>query len=324
MKKILAAALLMAFTVSIAPVSALAAYPEKPITHIVPSKAGGGWDRSSRIVTDQWGDILGQPFKYSFVPGASGMIGMKKLATTGQNGYKTGIITFNMINMATRFQKGAVGWDQLAFVGNIITDQDAIFVHKESPFNTLADLVAYGKSSDKPIRVGTAHPKAVSTLAAMLFIEKTGINATVVSFNGGSASRKALAGKHVDMVVSAAASAVSMRDYFRGLVVFAADNKAAGIYDMPTIGEAMPELDFPDFLEPFGIVVAKSFMKDHAEDYTTLTESFGQAMTSEKAREKATPLGMENFLDYWTPEECESFVKDFEATLDEYAGLLQK
>ena len=325
MKRILGMVMLAALVATLVPAGAFAAYPDKPVTHIVPAKAGGGWDRASRIVTDQWGDFLGQPFKYSFVPGASGMIGMKKLATTGQDGYQTGIITFNMVNMTDRFQKGAgVGWDKLAFVGNIITDQDAIFVHKDSEFKTLEDLIAYGKSSDKPIRVGTAHPQAVSTLAAMLFIEKTGINATVVSFDGGSASRKALAGKHVDMVVSAAASAVSMKDYFRGLVVFAKDNKAAGIYDMPTIDEAMPKLEFPNFLEPFGIVVARNFMDKHPEDYARLTETFGQAMKNETAREKAAPLGMENFLDYWTPEECEAFVKDFETTLDKYAGLLKK
>lgn len=325
MKRVIAIALLAAAAATLSPMSALAAYPDKPITHIVPAKAGGGWDRSSRIVTDQWGDTMGQPIKFSYVPGASGMIGMKKLATTGQDGYQTGIITFNMVNMAARFQKGTgISWDNLAFVGNIITDQDAIFVHKDSEFKTLADLVAYGKTSDKPLRVGTAHPTAVSTLAALLFIEKTGINATVVSFNGGSASRKALAGQHVDMVVSASASAVSMKDYFRGLVVFAEDNKAAGIFDMPTIAEAMPELDFPDFLEPFGVLVAKSFPEKHPEEYTKLVDSFREAMTGQTAKEKAAPLGMETFLDYWTPEECETFVKDFEVTLDKYAGLLQK
>lgn len=305
--------------------SAFGAYPEKPITHIVPASAGGGWDTSSRIVTDQWGEILGKPFKYSYVPGASGMIGMKKLAATGENGYQTGIITFNMVNMADRFQKGAgANWNDLAFVGNIITDQDAIFVHKDSEFQTLQDLIEYGKTSEKPLRVGTAHPQAVSTLAALLFIRETGINATVVSFNGGSASRKALAGKHVDMIVSASASAVSMKDFFRGLGVFAKDNKAAGIFDMPTMGEALPDILFPSFLEPFGIVVARSFKEKHPEEYATLVESFEKAMTGETAVSKAKPLGMENFLDYWTPEECQDFVDAFDGVLDQYGDLLRR
>lgn len=325
MKRTLAVCILVAAVALLSAPAVFAAYPEEPITHIVPASAGGGWDRSSRIVTDPWGEYLGEPFKYSFVPGASGMIGMKKLAATGGDGYETGIITFNMVNMADRFQKGAgVSWEDLAFVGNIITDQEAIFVHKDSEFTTLEELVSYGKTTDKPLRVGTAHPKAVSTLAALLFIEKTGMNATVVSFNGGSAARKALAGKHVDMVVSASASAVSMKDFFRGLVVFAPDNKAAGIYDMPTIDELMPELDFPTFLEPFGIVAAQSFKDSHPEDYATLTEAFKKAMHSEAAREKAASLGMESFLDYWTPEECQAFVDDFESTLDTYAGLLEQ
>ena len=305
--------------------TAFGGYPEKPITHIVPASAGGGWDAASRIVTDQWGEILGKPFKYSYLPGASGMIGMKRLAATGKNGYQTGIITFNMVNMADRFQKGAgANWEDLAFVGNVITDQDAIFVHKDSEFHTLQDLIDYGKISEKPLRVGTAHPQAVSTLAALLFIRETGINATVVSFNGGSASRKALAGEHVDMIVSASASAVSMKDFFRGLAVFAEDNKAAGIFDMPTMKEALPDLSFPPFLEPFGIVVARSFKENHPKEYATLVASFEKAMAGEEALAKAKPLGMESFLDYWTPEECQDFVDSFDVILDQYGELLQR
>ena len=92
MKRIFAAILVL---VLLAPGAAFAAYPEKPINHIVPAAAGGGWDRASRIVTDEWGAQLGQPFKFDYVPGASGMIGMNKLRNSGKQGYATAIITFN-------------------------------------------------------------------------------------------------------------------------------------------------------------------------------------------------------------------------------------
>ena len=36
-------------------------FPTKPITHIVPAKAGGGFDRSSRVLALGWEKILDQP-----------------------------------------------------------------------------------------------------------------------------------------------------------------------------------------------------------------------------------------------------------------------
>ncbi len=322
MKRIFAAILVL---VLLAPGAAFAAYPEKPINHIVPAAAGGGWDRASRIVTDEWGAQLGQPFKFDYVPGASGMIGMNKLRNSGKQGYATAIITFNMVNIAAKYQKDAsIGWNDLAFVGNIITDQNAVFVHKDSPFNTLRELIDYGKTASEPLKVGGAHPTAVSTLAARLFIERTGIKATLVAFNGGAESRKALAGKHLDVIVSVSASAVPMKDFFKGLGVFAKDNKAAGIFDMPPVNEALPGMDFPDFLEPFGVVVSREFMEKRPEEYARLVAAFKEAMHSEGAKKQAETMGMATFVDYWSPEECEKFAKDFDVVLETYASLMQQ
>lgn len=302
-----------------------AQYPNRPINHIIPATAGGGWDRSSRIVSDAWGEILGQPFRFSYVPGASGMIGLRQLAQSGQTGYQTAIITLNMVNMAERYQEGAsVGWDDLEFIGNIITDQDAVFVHKDSRFRTIQELVDYGRQAVDPITVGTAHPTAVSTLAALLFIERTGINASIVSFNGGSAARQALAGQHVDMIVSASASALNMQEFFRGLAVFAEDNKAEDAFPMPSINDALPGYDFPDFLEPFGIVVDADFARSRPADYERLVETFERAMGSSSARSAARSAGMEGFFEYWSPEECREFNDDFESILNRYGNLLQQ
>ncbi len=44
-------------------------FPTKPITHIVPAKAGGGFDRSSRVLAMGWEDILGKPVTFDYSPG---------------------------------------------------------------------------------------------------------------------------------------------------------------------------------------------------------------------------------------------------------------
>jgi len=52
MKRIFAAIIVL---VLLAPGEEFAAYPEKPINHIVPQWAGGGWERVGSIVTTRWG-----------------------------------------------------------------------------------------------------------------------------------------------------------------------------------------------------------------------------------------------------------------------------
>ena len=320
MKKFFCFALLLILVFTTVP--AFAAYPDKPITNIVPASPGGGYDGSSRIVTEEWGRILGYPFKFDYKPGASSMIGMR-LVALDDTGYTTGVTTLGMVNIVNKLQKDApASWENMAFVGNILTDPDAIFVHKDSKFKTLNDLIEYGKKNT--LKVGTAHPSAVSSLAARVFIEETGIKATVVSFNGGADSRKALAGKHVDMIVSVAAPAVKMKEFFHGLVIFADKNYAKGIYDMPTMKEAMPDKEFPIFVEPYPMCVSRKFAKDHPEDYAKLVKTMKQAMSSEAAATQAKSSGYTPFVDYWTPEQCEKYAADFDKTLDKYSHLLMQ
>lgn len=316
MKKFFCALLCVAL---LAP-AALAAYPDKPITNVIPAAAGGGYDMNGRIVTDAWGKLLGQPFRYDYKPGASSMIGLRVVANDA-TGYSVGVVALNQVNVVAKTQKNAPAtWDNMAFIGNITTDPDAVFVHKDSPFQTIQELIAYGK--ENTLKVGTAHPSAVSSIAARAFIKETGIKATIVSFNGGNDSRKALAGKHVDMVVSIAGGALNMKDFFRGLVVFDEKNPVADTYPMPTMKEALPEIDFPIFVEPDVVCISKAFADAHPEDYARMCETFKAAIEAESSIKQAETLGYTPLMDYRTPEQCRQYSDDFDKTLEKYADIL--
>lgn len=320
MKKYLILAFLLICFVSS---GAFAAYPENPINMILPTTAGAGWDLASRTITDEWSRLLEQPFRYSYAPGASGMIALRQIVTGPQEGYETSVMTLNMVNVTNFVQKNSpANWENMTFVGNIMSEQDAVFVHKDSPFKTIQELVEYGQTNT--LKISTPHPTAIATLAALIFIEKTGIKANVVSFNSGGEARKALAGKHVDMSVSVTASAIQLKDFLRGLAVFDDHNLAKGTFDMPPINEALPGYDFPSFVEPFAVVVSRQFSEKFPTDYIKLYETFKQAHESEATKEKAEGMGLAPFMDYWSPEKCAEFVKDFEETLAKFAHLIRK
>ena len=67
------------------------AYPNKPITMIVPFAAGGPTDLLARIIGERMGKELGQQFIIENVTGAAGTIAMAKLARAAPDGYTIGI-----------------------------------------------------------------------------------------------------------------------------------------------------------------------------------------------------------------------------------------
>src|ERR1044072_7720677 len=85
-RQMLAAALLMAAAPAFGQ-----AWPNKPITMIVPFAAGGPTDLLARIIGERMGKELGQQFIIENVTGAPGTIAMAKLARSAPDGYTIGI-----------------------------------------------------------------------------------------------------------------------------------------------------------------------------------------------------------------------------------------
>src|SRR5437588_11396054 len=73
--------------------SAAAAYPERPITLIVPWGAGGGTDATARIIGSLLEKELGQPVNVIKRTGGSGVVGHAAIAAAAPDGYTIGTVT---------------------------------------------------------------------------------------------------------------------------------------------------------------------------------------------------------------------------------------
>lgn len=296
-------------------------FPTRPITHIVPARAGGGYDLSSRALAAGWEDILGQPVKFEYLPGASGAIGFGKLVNLPSDGYTTIMTTISMHAINVDIGTLEQGWDQIGFVGNLITDPNVLLVHKDSPYKTIQEFIEAGKNAKKPLTISTSHPKAVSTLAAKIFIEMTGINAKVVAFDGGAKARDALAGKQVDACVGPYFSSSSKKDFITALASFTNKKVYSGVWDVPTMSAAIGQ-DVPEMVEPFAFLIKRDTAAVSPENYKALAATFKQAVSSPKTLEMAEKQGMAPFIDYWSPEECDAFVVEFQKVWKKYKHLM--
>ena len=132
----LAAALV---SLALAP-AALAQYPNRPITLIVPWGAGGGTDATARILASIMEKELKQPINVVNRTGGSGVVGHSAIAEATPDGYTIGLITVEI---------GMMHWQGLTKLtgasytplGLVNADPAGLQVRVDSPYKSAKDLV---------------------------------------------------------------------------------------------------------------------------------------------------------------------------------------
>ena len=79
--------ILICAALGLVPVVAKAAYPERPITIVIPFAAGGGTDSVARVVADELSRVLNATVVVENKPGANGAIAATFVARAAHDGY---------------------------------------------------------------------------------------------------------------------------------------------------------------------------------------------------------------------------------------------
>src|SRR5262245_7178161 len=127
-------------------VVAQAAYPERPITLIVPWAAGGGTDATARIIGTLLEKEVGQPVNVVNRTGGSGVVGHSAIAQAAPDGYTIGIITveIGMMHWQGLTDLTGASYTPLALVN---VDPAGVQVAADAPYKSVSDLVAAIKAN---------------------------------------------------------------------------------------------------------------------------------------------------------------------------------
>ncbi len=125
---------------------ALAAYPERPITLIVPWGAGGGTDAVARFIGVELEKELKQPVNVVNRTGGSGVVGHTAISSAKPDGYTIGIIT---VEIAMMKHVGLTQLDPSGFtpLGLVNYDPTALVVNADSKIQNIKDLMAAIKAN---------------------------------------------------------------------------------------------------------------------------------------------------------------------------------
>jgi tripartite-type tricarboxylate transporter receptor subunit TctC len=158
--KVIKQAVLAGLALALATGAAVAEYPERPITLIVPWAAGGGTDATGRIIATMLEQRLGQPVNVVNRTGGGGIVGHEEIKAAEPDGYTLGIITTEL-SMYDPVGSADMTYDDFTLLGLYNADPSAVFVKADSPYETIQDLAEAIKQDPAAVKAscrGSARP----------------------------------------------------------------------------------------------------------------------------------------------------------------------
>lgn len=234
----LAAALIAA---TVAGGAAAQTFPAKPIKVIVPFPPAGGTDILARIVTDRLNQTLGWAMVVDNKPGAGGNLGVEAAAKSAPDGYTLVLgQTSNLAINPTLYSK--LPYDpqkDLVPIVAVATAPLVLVVPANSPYKTLADVIAAAKA--KPGEVNFASPGngTVAHLTGELLQKTAGVKFQHIPYKGTNQAVNDVLGGQVQLYMSSVPSALSFikGGKLRALVVTSAQ-RVNDLPNVPTINES--------------------------------------------------------------------------------------
>lgn len=221
-------------------VRAQGAWPQRPITLVVPFAPGGIADLTARAVAEQMARSLGQPLVVDNRPSAGSIVASQAVAGARPDGYTLLLMSNGNAVSVGLFRQ--LPYDTLhgfAPVSTLGFFDLGLFVDARSRFASLPALLAFAKANPGRLNIGSIAVGSTQHLAAKLFEAVAGIDALVVPYKGSPAVLTALRAGEIDlafeivgpMVPQVAAGTV------RALAVSSAQRNPA-LPAVPTVREA--------------------------------------------------------------------------------------
>jgi tripartite-type tricarboxylate transporter receptor subunit TctC len=180
---------------------ALAKYPDKPVTVIVPFVPGGSSDITARSVLPGLNKAFGQTFVVENKPGANGAIGAQALARSTPDGYTmmVGSIGTFAINQALYKDLSYNPSKDFKYLTMAVRNPNVLVAAPNFPANSVAELVAYAKKNPGAVSYASSGTGSSDHLSAVLFRQKTDTTGVDVPYRGGGAAISDLMGSQVNV-----------------------------------------------------------------------------------------------------------------------------
>jgi tripartite-type tricarboxylate transporter receptor subunit TctC len=241
MKSFVRAAVVAAAATLGALAPALAAYPEKPVTVVVPFPPGGSTDTIARALTTRMAASLGQPFVVENQAGATGAIGAARVKRAAPDGYTLLVASIGVYATNPFLQKGlqydpAKDFDLLTVA---VRAPNVLVAHPGVPAKNVAELLEYLKKNPDKVSFASSGAGSSDHLTAALFWQRTGTTGLHVPYKGGAPAISDLLAGHSQVSFQNVNAVLNhIRAGKLKALAVTGDKRSAVLPDVPTLAEA--------------------------------------------------------------------------------------
>ena len=244
-----------------------AAYPEKPITVIVPWPPGGASDVIPRTLSKPMSEELKQPIVIVNRPGAAAVIGTQEIERSTSDGYTIG--TFSFSQTLTQYTTpNPPSLANLVAIAKVMYSPGTLTVNANAPWNSVEEFIRYARANPGKIRNSNSGSGASAHIIGEAFDRLAGIKQTHVPFNGFAPAVAALAGGHVEATCIPVGDVHAMVKGGKLKLLAVAAGERHYLYpNIPTMKELKIDLDMGNwvaFVGPKGIPEEKIAILDRA------------------------------------------------------------
>jgi tripartite-type tricarboxylate transporter receptor subunit TctC len=314
--------ILLTFVLAWLPAGVLAqAFPNGPISLVVPLAPGDAADIASRAMAEEISKTLNTPVIPVNRPGAGGSVAASSVVQAKKDGQTLLFAQNSALTYRVVLEPQSTSYDplrDLVPLGISSRTPSMLVVRSDAPYKTFGELVEYAKKNPGQVRVGHPGVGSVGDFCIQLINALTGAGLVGIPHAGAAPSVTALRGGHIEGVVLAlgALSSHIKAGTFRGVV---SSSRVADFADVPT----MTQLGYKD--ELFGVWF--SFLAPAGIPEGTrkaLVGAIEQAVKAPAITAKLAPLGI--FQTYAGPEEMTAEIREESRRVSDMAkkaGLLK-
>jgi tripartite-type tricarboxylate transporter receptor subunit TctC len=278
-----------------------AAFPDKPVTIVVPYGVGGSSDAQARVVAQALSKKWGQPVVVDNRAGGQTVIGTSLVAKAKPDGYTILYVAFAWISNQFLIKELPYKASDLSPITTLGTYPLALMVRSDVPANTVAEYIAYAKAQNRPMNFGISTIGASMHFAALEFSNQTGVPMVFPPYKSGSiGALNDLIGKQIDGIFEGAVFKPHA-DGGRVKALFMGQKDRMPGWDLPSATEVgLPNFDMTAW---YGLMVPSATPTAIQEQ---LSADVRAVLAQADVRERFAGLGV--IADGMSPKQFEAFL----------------
>ena len=279
------------------------AFPDKPITLLIPYPPGGSADLLARPIAAQMQKTIKQPVVLEYRPGAGGTIATAQLARAKPDGYTVlMVLAAHAINPSMYKSLPYDTEKDFAPVSVLATLPMLVAAAKQTPVDNTQELIDYAKANPDKLTFASAGNGNTSHLAAELFKSATHTKMIHVPYKGSGPAVVAMLSGEVSLMFDSISTSLPhvKAGKLKGIAV-TGSKRSAVLPDVPTIAESgVPGFEVKGW---YGILAPAGTPDDVIRD---LNKAFNDAARTPEVSKQLTQYGYE--IEGSTPEAFSSLI----------------